>query len=153
MTPAEGVLRESTFLLRRSSQKLFLWEGAALDRYIMVMLGAAAGGLARYVVSSAIAGRFGGNFPLGTFIVNVSGSFLIGLVMTLITERWAVHPYWRLVLVVGVLGGYTTFSSFEYETLQAMRRGLPGVGLLYAFGSLVLGYVAAWLGMVIASRA
>lgn len=119
----------------------------------MVMLGAAAGGLARYVLSSSITGRFGGNFPMGTFIVNLSGSFLIGLTMTLITERWVVHPYWRLLLVVGVLGGYTTFSSLEYETLEAMRRGLPGIGLLYAFGSLILGYLAAWLGRVIALKA
>lgn len=125
--------------------------GSGLN-YIMVMVGAAAGGLARYVLSSAVAGRFGGNFPMGTFVVNLSGSFLIGLVMTLITERWVVQPYWRLLLVVGVLGGYTTFSSLEYETLQAMRRGLPVIGLVYAFASLVIGYFAAWLGMVIAAK-
>src|ERR1019366_8554744 len=112
------------------------------DRYIMVMLGAATGGLARYVIGSAITERFGGNFPLGTFLVNLSGSFMIGVIMTLITERWVVHPYWRLLLVVGVLGGYTTFSSLEYETLQAVRRGLPWTGLIYAFGRLILGYVA-----------
>jgi fluoride exporter len=117
------------------------------------MLGAAAGGLARYVLGTAITERFGGSFPLGTFLINVSGSFLIGLIMTLITERWTVAPWWRLLLVVGVLGGYTTFSSFEYETLQAMRRGLPVIGLLYAFGSLIVGYAAAWLGMIIATRA
>ncbi len=118
----------------------------------MVMLGAAAGGLARYVIGSAITERFGGNFPLGTFLVNISGSFMIGVIMTLITERWVVHPYWRLLLVVGVLGGYTTFSSLEYETLQAVRRGLPWTGLVYALGSLILGYVAAWLGMAVASK-
>jgi fluoride exporter len=154
MTPAEGVLREGIgFLTSFCAPQTNSARRRLLDRYIMVMLGAAAGGLARYVLSSAIAGRFGGNFPLGTFIVNVSGSFLIGLIMTLITERWVVHPNWRLVLVVGVLGGYTTFSSLEYETLQAMRRGLPAIGLLYAFGSLIVGYLAAWFGMLVAARA
>lgn len=123
-----------------------------MDRYIMVMLGAAVGGLSRYAITTAITEKFGGNFPLGTFLVNLSGSFLIGVAMTLITERWIVHPNWRLLLVVGVLGGYTTFSSLEFETLQAVRRGLPGIGLLYAFGSLILGYAAVWLGMTVASR-
>lgn len=118
----------------------------------MVMLGAAAGGLGRYAITTAITEKFGGNFPLGTFLVNLSGSFLIGLVMTLITERWVVHPNWRLLLVVGVLGGYTTFSSLEFETLQAVRRGLLWIGILNAFGSIVLGYVAVWLGMAAASR-
>jgi CrcB protein len=116
------------------------------------MLGAAVGGAGRYAISTVMTEKFGGNFPLGTFLVNLSGSFLIGVVMTLITERWIVHPNWRLLLVVGVLGGYTTFSSFEYETLQTFRRGLPGVGLLYAIGSLILGYAAVWLGMAAASR-
>ncbi|MEO8662801.1 MAG: fluoride efflux transporter CrcB [Bryobacteraceae bacterium] len=123
-----------------------------MDRYMMVMLGAAAGGLVRYVIGAAITERFGGNFPLGTFLVNLSGSFLIGVVMTLLTERWVVHQNWRLLLVVGVLGGYTTFSSLEFETLQAARRGLPWIALLNAFGSLILGYVAVWLGIAVASR-
>lgn len=118
----------------------------------MVMLGAAAGGLARYVLSTAIMQRFGGTFPLGTFLVNLSGAFMIGVVMTLLTERWAAHPNWRLLLVVGVLGGYTTFSSLEYETFQAVRQGVPWIGLLNAFGSIVSGYIAVWLGTVVASR-
>ena len=123
-----------------------------MDRYLLVMLGAAFGGLGRYVLSTAITQRFGGNFPLGTFLVNLSGSFLIGIVMTLLTERWAAHPNWRLLLVVGVLGGYTTFSSFEFETLQSMRQGLTGIAALYSFGSLLLGYAAVWLGAEAASR-
>ena len=58
-------------------------------------------------------------------IVNLTGSFLIGLLMTLFVERWQAHPQLRLLLVVGFLGGYTTFSSFEYETYQAVREGRP----------------------------
>ena len=93
--------------------------------------------------------RYGGRFPLGTFVINVSGAFLIGLLMTLLTERFKPHPNWRLLLVVGVLGGYTTFSSFEYEALQAVRGGSFAQAILYVGGSVVLGYLAAWCGAVV----
>ncbi len=116
------------------------------------MLGAAVGGLARYVAGSAIMARYGGTFPLGTVIINITGSFLIGVVMTLLTERWQVHQNWRLFLVVGVLGGYTTFSSFEWESLLAMRNGGPSIALANVLGSVILGYLAVWFGAWIAAR-
>ena len=118
----------------------------------MVLAGAGLGGLARYVAAGWIMGRYGGRFPLGTFVINITGSFLIGLLMTLLTERFQPHPNWRLFLVTGVLGGYTTFSSFEYETLQAVRDGAVWMGALYVAGSVGLGYIGAWLGAVVAGR-
>jgi len=120
-----------------------------LDKYIVVFAGAGFGGVARYVLGTEIMRRYGGRFPLGTFVINVSGAFLIGLLMTLLTERFKPHPNWRLLLVVGVLGGYTTFSSFEYEALQAVRGGSFASALLYVGGSVVLGYLAAWCGAVV----
>ena len=123
-----------------------------MDRYLMVLLGGGAGALARYVLGSAVSARVGGRFPLGTLIINVSGSFLIGLLMTLFTERLQVHPNWRLLLVVGVLGGYTTFSSFEYETFAAVREGSRWIGLLNVVGSVGLGYIAVWIGSMIVAR-
>ena len=123
-----------------------------MDRYFVVMLGAGLGGLARYVAGTAIMEKYGGAFPLGTVVINITGSFLIGILMTLLTERWQAHPNWRLFLVTGVLGGYTTFSSFEYETLQAMRRSVPGIALLNVVGSVALGYAAVWLGAWAAGR-
>src|SRR5690242_12152949 len=116
------------------------------------MLGAAIGGAVRYALSSAIGWRFGGRLPLGTMLVNVSGCFLIGVLATLLTERLDVHPNWRLFLVVGVLGGYTTFSSFEYETYQAMRDGERWMGLIYVVGSVAVGYFGVWLGALLAAR-
>lgn len=117
---------------------------------MVVMLGAGLGGLTRYVAGTWIAGRFGGRFPLGTFLINVTGSFLIGVLMTLLTERFQPHPNWRLFLVVGVLGGYTTFSSFEYETFQAVRTGAHWIGLFYMASSVLVGYFGVWLGAVLA---
>src|SRR5690349_6619722 len=96
--------------------RLDVWRHISLDRYLMVLVGGGVGALARYILGLAIAERIGGRFPLGTLVINVTGSFLIGLLMTLFTERLQPHPNWRLLLVVGVLGGYTTFSTFEYET-------------------------------------
>ena len=123
-----------------------------MDRYLVVLAGAGLGGMARYALGTWIMARSGGRFPLGTFLINISGSFFIGLLMTLLTERLQPHPNWRLFLVVGVLGGYTTFSSFEYEALQAVRDGERWMGLLYVAGSVLLGYLAVWLGAALTAR-
>lgn len=118
----------------------------------MVLAGAGLGGLARYIVASWVLEKYGGRFPMGTFLINLSGSFLIGVVMTVLTERVHLHPNWRLFLVVGILGGYTTFSSFEYETYQAVRTGERWIAMLYVAGSVALGYAGVWLGAVLAAR-
>lgn len=118
----------------------------------MVMLGGATGSLTRYIVGTAIMNRFGPKFPLGTFLINVSGSFLIGLLMTLLTERLQPHPNWRFLLVVGFLGGYTTFSSFEWETLSLVKEGGRWLGAFNVVGSVLLGYAAVWLGSIIAGK-
>lgn len=123
-----------------------------MERYLVVLAGAGLGGLARYVAATWIMAKYGGRFPLGTFIINITGSFLIGVLMTLLTERLHPHPNWRLFLVVGVLGGYTTFSSFEYEIYQAVRDGARWMGMLYMTGSVVLGYAGVWLGAVLTVR-
>jgi len=123
-----------------------------IERYVLVMVGGAAGSLARYVAGVGIASRFGGRFPWGTVVINITGSFLIGLLMTLFTERFQPHPYWRLLLVVGFLGGYTTFSSFEYETYSAVRSGGAWIGLINVFASVAFGYAAVWLGAMLAAR-
>lgn len=123
-----------------------------MDKYLVVLAGAGLGGLARFVASTWIMEKYAGRFPLGTFIINITGSFLIGVLMTLFTERWESQHNLRLFLVVGVLGGYTTFSSFEYETWKVARDGAPWMGAFYVAGSVLLGYLGVWLGAVLATR-
>jgi len=123
-----------------------------LDRYLMVLVGGGVGALMRYIAGMTIAARIGGRFPLGTLVINVTGSFLIGILMPLLTERFQPHPNWRLLLVVGVLGGYTTFSTFEYETFRAVQDGGKWIGLVNVVASVVLGYVAVWIGSAIVGR-
>ena len=93
-----------------------------MDKYLVVLLGGGAGAVARYAAGVAVMTRYSGRFPLGTFLINVSGSFFIGLLMTLFSERMPGHANWRLFLVTGVLGGYTTFSSYAWETVQLVVR-------------------------------
>ena len=121
-------------------------------RYLLVLFGGGVGALARYVAASAIMARFGGKFPLGTLVINVTGSFLIGFLMTMLTERFQLDPRWRLLLVVGFLGGYTTFSSFEWEPHTSVREGALWAGMLNVVSSVMLGYVAVWLGVMLAKR-
>ena len=121
-------------------------------KYLLIVLFGGAGSLARYLVGMAVAVRYGSRFPWGTLAVNVTGSFLIGLIMTLLTERVAVSPNWRFALVVGFLGGYTTFSSFEWETFAAVREGGFWIGAANVIGSVTLGYAAVWFGSTLARK-
>ena len=131
----------------RSAVRL-AWE---LARFILVFLGGGAGSALRYGVSLAVYKHYPGRLPLGTFVINVTGSFLAGALMTVLTRR-ASHPNWRLLLVTGFLGGYTTFSSFEYETLIAAQGGNALVALGNVLASVSLGFVAVWLGSALAAR-
>ena len=121
-------------------------------RYLLVLIGGGTGAMARYAAGSAIMIRFGGKFPLGTLVINVTGSVLIGFLMTMLTERFKLDPNWRLLLVVGFLGGYTTFSSFEWETYSALRDGARWTGALNVVSSVTLGHAAVWLGAILARR-
>jgi fluoride exporter len=121
-------------------------------KYLLILIGGGAGSMARYVAASAISTRWGARFPWGTMVVNITGCFLIGLLMTILTERANLNPNWRFALVVGFLGGYTTFSSFEWETYSAVRSGGFWIGLANVVGSVLLGYAAVWLGGALARR-
>lgn len=122
-------------------------------KYLLILFGGGCGSLARYWIGTMIATRYGTRFPIaGTMIINVTGSFLIGLLMTLITERFGANPNLRPLLVIGFLGGYTTFSSFEWETYAVMRNGGFWMGIFNLVGSVAFGYTAVWFGAMLARR-
>ena len=114
-------------------------------KYVVVGIGGFLGAVARYALGAYIGGRYGVRFPLGTFVINVSGSFLIGLVLTLLARTTA-SAHWRYLIPIGFIGAYTTFSTFEYETLRAIQDGQLMTGFLNIALSLVIGFIAVWAG-------
>ncbi len=116
-------------------------------RLLLVLAGGAVGSAGRYLVTIWMAERFGASFPWGTLTVNVVGSFVIGLVATLADEFGSIGPQARVLLVVGVLGGFTTFSSFSLETLRLAEQNELPRAALNVLGSLTLGFAAALLGV------
>ena len=90
---------------------------------VWIGIGGALGANARYLVGRLAVERFGGGFPYGTLVVNLTGCLLIGVAMAVLSERGITNQTWRLLLVVGILGGYTTFSSFAYESVTLLEQG------------------------------
>lgn len=120
---------------------------------LAVGLGAALGGIARLLVTQLVVARLGAGLSYtATLFINVSGSFLIGLVIEVAQTRANVSPLWRYFLATGVLGGYTTFSTFSFETFSLLGSGLTLTAMSYAFGSVVLGLLGA-IGGVALGRA
>ena len=121
-----------------------------MTNYFIIGLGGFFGAVSRYAVALWIGQRWGRIFPLGTFIVNVSGCFFISLLMSLLTEKFMGNPQIRLFLVIGFLGAYTTFSTFEYETGSLVRDGEWSIALANVILSVIAGFVALKLGELIA---
>ncbi len=121
--------------------------------YLWIALGSALGGVARYALNGYVADRLGDAFPWGTLLINVTGSFAIGFFYTLTAPdgRWAVGQEGRLFFMVGICGGYTTFSAFSLQSLNLIRGGdcLRAGG--YVAASVAFCLVAVWLGHVAAS--
>jgi CrcB protein len=119
-----------------------------LAKYMMVGIGGFLGAIARFWLGGLVYQKMGTRFPYGTFVINISGSFLIGFILTILTERTHLSPNWRYLIPIGFIGAYTTFSTFEWETLGAIRDGAFLVAGLNVAFSVVLGFIAVWLGMV-----
>jgi CrcB protein len=122
----------------------------ALQKYLLIAAGGALGSIARYWVGSTIAGRMGIRFPYGTLVVNITACVLIGFSLTYLGKRVDLNPAWRYFIPIGFIGAYSTFSTYEWETLSTLRSGAFLLAALYAAGSLVLGLAAVWGGSVLA---
>ncbi len=118
--------------------------------FIWISVGAVAGANARFAVGQLFAVHVGGRFPYGTLCVNVSGSLLIGILLVVLTERWLVDPHWRLLLVVGFLGSYTTMSSYAWETLVLSEHTGWVQAIAYVIGTNALCLGACAAGMMVA---
>jgi CrcB protein len=115
---------------------------------LLVALGGAIGSAARYLTGAFVANRFGPDFPWGTFIVNVSGSFFIGVILSFVGGG-LLPAGARPFLAVGIMGGYTTFSTYSHETLQLIQDGELGAATFNTLGQVVAGLVAVYLGVVL----
>jgi len=121
-----------------------------LFKYLMVGIGGFAGAVARFWLGVFIGQKMGTRFPYGTFFINTSGCFLIGFIMTILTERTHLSANWRYLIPIGFIGAYTTFSTFEYETLRSIQDGQFVLGLLNVVLSLIVGFVLVWTGVIVA---
>lgn len=113
-----------------------------------VALGSAVGGVARFALASLVQQRAGPNFPLGTLVVNISGSFVLGLVLRYALGTQAISPEVRALLTTGFCGGYTTFSTFTYDTMLLLEDGQTSRAGLYVLLSVALSLAGAWLGIL-----
>jgi CrcB protein len=117
--------------------------------YAWLAVGGALGTMSRYAVSGWVINRYGPS-PLGTFSVNIVGAFLIGFIIITSEERFLVRTDIRIFLTTGFLGGFTTFSTFMFESMSLMEAGSHERALLILGGSLLAGLIAVWLGMTAA---
>ena len=118
-----------------------------MNQILAIAGGGAIGAILRYWVSTGVYALAGRNFPYGTLAVNIIGSLVMGLLFVLLIERMAENSLWRAALLVGLLGAFTTFSTFSIETLNLLEEGAYSRALLNALLSVVLCVAAAWLGV------
>lgn len=125
-------------------------EGQELAKYFYIALGGALGSIARYWIGSTVASRVGARIPYGTFVVNLTACLVIGFTLTYFGKRADLNPAWRFLVAVGFIGSYSTFSTYEWETLSTLRSGAFLIAAIYAVGSLLGGLVAVWGGSLLA---
>lgn len=121
-----------------------------MKNYLLVAAGGVIGAVSRYWLSGAVSRLSSGRFPYGTLVVNLVGCLLIGFIMTLALERFSWSPEWRVFLVVGILGSFTTFSAFSYETMSLLREGAYLLGAVNVGASLAGCLAAAAAGIALA---
>ncbi len=119
-----------------------------MTKYLMVAIGGAVGSVLRFWVGTYVSSRVTTRFLAGTFIINITACFLIGFVITLLAEKASWNANWRYLIPIGFIGGYSTFSTFEYETFRVFHEGEILIAGLNVVLSVVVGFVAVWLGVI-----
>lgn len=121
-----------------------------MQKYFLIALGGALGSMARYWIGSTIGSRMGTKFPYGTFVINITACVIIGFSLTFLAKRVEINSAWRFLVPIGFVGAYSTFSTYEWESLSTIRTGAFFIAGVYAVSSLLLGLASVWLGSVIA---
>lgn len=120
-----------------------------VSQVLFVAMGGAIGAVGRFAAVSAVGALFGHGFPFGTLFVNVVGSFALGAVIEVSALAWSPSPEIRAMIVVGILGAFTTFSTFSLDVVTLMSRGETAAGLAYVAASVLLSIGALWAGMAL----
>jgi len=120
-----------------------------MERYLLVATFGALGAVSRYAIDGWVSNAARGQFPWGTLVINVAGSFVLGIVVELTTSRLLPHPNWRVALGIGFLGAFTTFSTFTYETVRLAEDSAYALALLNVAAMTTLGLVAAVAGLLL----
>ena len=118
-------------------------------RSFLVFIGGGIGAVFRYLLAGWIYKVIGTDFPYGTLVVNVVGCFVIGLFLTMAEDRFLISPSVRTFVAVGIIGGFTTFSTFNFETLELLKDGAISLALLNVGASVIVGLSATWVGAII----
>ena len=121
-----------------------------MQKYLLIAVGGALGSLARFLVGSTIANRFGTKFPYGTFVINITACLIIGFSLTYLERHTELSSAWRFLVPVGFVGAYSTFSTFEWETFSSLQTGAFMIAGLYVVLSFVVGLIGVWCGVLIA---
>jgi CrcB protein len=117
--------------------------------YLLVFFGGGLGATSRHVINMLCARTFGTAFPWGTFVINITGSTVMGLIAGYLAFKGGASQHWRLFLMTGVLGGYTTFSAFSLDSALLYERGELGLALIYVLGSVVLAIAGLFAGLAL----
>lgn len=120
-----------------------------MTRYLLIAAFGAAGAVCRYALDGWVSGFTRGQFPWGTLVINVAGSFALGVVVELTTSRLLPHPNWRIALGIGFLGAFTTFSTYTYETIRLAEDSAYVLAAVNAVAMVALGLAAAVAGLAI----
>jgi CrcB protein len=136
------------FSISNRLRKVFLQRD--METFLLISIGAILGANLRYWVGGWAASQFGSSFPYGNLVINLSGSLILGFFMTLAVDRLLLDPRWRILVGIGFLGSYTTFSSYTFESVSLIMDNQWLAGLLNLFGSAFLGGLAVLLGVILA---
>jgi len=119
-----------------------------MTKYWMVGLGGFMGAIARFWIGGYVSAKMGTRFPYATFLINCTGSFFIGFIVTLLAEKTHWSPNCRYLIPIGFIGAYTTFSTFEYETFRVIQDGELLIAFLNVALSVIVGFFAVWMGVI-----